>query len=102
MNQNEASDFAQKHPKIAAGLVDPSRFPTNVYRDYERILDKIESLWGSFRGQDYLEELLTTQRSDRKGFPDEVVSELIRLHLLHVKLYPGHKINPHDPFSNIL
>lgn len=102
MTSNEANDFAQKYPKIAAGLVAPERFPENAYRDYQRILEKIEALWGNFRGQDYLEELLTTQRTDRQGFPDVVASELIRLHLQHVELYPGHKINPHDPFSNIL
>lgn len=95
------ADFSQKYPKLARSLGDPMLFPVNAYRDYGRILEKVELLWGHYKGQDYLEELLTTLRPDRQGFPDAVASELIRLHLLHVKNYPGHKINPHDPFSAI-
>lgn len=93
--------FARKYPKLAQALGESSRYPLNVYQRFERILGRLEAVWGTLAGHEYLEALLMTERSDRQGFAEPVASELIRIHLLHIKQYPERHHNPNDPFSQI-
>lgn len=104
MDQNELdiTEFARKFPKLAQALGESSCYPLNVYLRFERILKQIESVWGTLAGHEYLETLLMTQRTDRQGFEDPVASELIRIHLLHIKHFPERHRNPYDPFAQIV
>jgi hypothetical protein len=103
MNEHdEAAEFARKFPKLARALEESSLYPLNVYARFERILKQIEAVWGTLAGHEYLETLLMTQRADRQGFEDPVASELIRIHLLHIKHYPERHANPNDPFARII
>lgn len=101
MNDTANDDFARKFPKLARALEQNSLYPLNVYSRFERILKDIESVWGTLAGHEYLETLLLTNRNDRQGFEDPVASELIRIHLLHIRHYPERHHNPNDPFSQI-
>lgn len=101
MDEINAAEFARKFPKLAHALEESSRYPLNVYLRFERILKQIEAVWGTPAGHEYLETLLMTQRTDRKGFEDPVASELIRIHLLHIKHFPQRNNNPYDPFAQI-
>lgn len=101
MDDTDAAEFARKFPKLASALEESSLYPLNVYARFERILKQIESVWGTLAGHEYLETLLMTQRTDRQGFDDPVASELIRIHLLHIKQYPERHHHPNDPFAQI-
>ena len=101
MDEINAAEFARKFPKLAQALQESSHYPLNVYLRFERILRQIETVWGTLAGHEYLETLLMTQRTDRQGFADPVASELIRIHLLHIKHFPERHSNPHDPFAQI-
>jgi hypothetical protein len=101
-NEMDIAEFARKFPKLATALGESSHYPLNVYLRFERILKQIESVWGTLAGHEYLETLLMTQRTDRQGFEDPVASELIRIHLLHIKQYPGRHGHPNDPFAQIV
>jgi hypothetical protein len=99
MDENASIEFARKFPKLARALEEGGLYPLNVYARYERILKQIEAVWGTPAGHEYLETLLMTQRSNRLGFDEAVASELIRIHLLHIKHYPERHRHPNDPFA---
>lgn len=101
MTDNETQEFTQKFPKLTQAVTGTSDLPLRAYREFERILAQIEATWGTLAGHEYLENLLMTQRTDRQGFSDGIASELIRLHLLHIQLYPERHHNPNDPFAQI-
>jgi len=50
---------------------------------YPKILERIEILWGSIELHNYLEHTLTTDRSNRQGFPLDVIQALGEIHLEH-------------------
>lgn len=101
MNDTTNAEFVRKFPKLANALESSGRYPLHAYSRFERILQQIEAVWGTLAGHEYLETLLLTNRTDRQGFDDPVASELIRIHLLHIKHYPERHHNPNDPFSQL-
>jgi hypothetical protein len=58
-------------------------YPHGLERQFPRIFEKIMSLWDSPELDAYLAELMMTTRSNRQGFPQEVASDIIYLHMLH-------------------
>ena len=102
MNDATTEEFVRKFPKLSQALSENSLYPLQVYSRFERILQQIEAVWGTLAGHEYLETLLMTDRADRQGFEHDVASELIRIHLLHIRQYPERHHNPHDPFAQIL
>lgn len=54
-------------------------YPTHLERDFERILIKIEALWDTPQIHDYFSDLLIDKRGGRRGFPKEVLADIIRL-----------------------
>lgn len=101
MTETDIDAFARKYPKLARALEESSLYPINAYKRFERILERIEAVWGTLAGHEYLETLLMTERHDRQGFDEPIAGELIRIHLLHIKHYPERHHNPNDPFSQI-
>ena len=73
-------------------------FPEQLSQRYMRILQKINDVWGTAGALSHLDELILPNRTDRQGFPPEVVSELVALKQLHEFVYPVR--NPHvwDPY----
>lgn len=65
-------------------------YPHALEKQFPRIFEKIMSLWDSPEFDAYLGDLMMTTRSDRQGFPQEVASDIIYLHMLHeTKDKPG-------------
>ena len=50
---------------------------------FPRVFRKIMGLWDSPEFDAYLAELMTTTRTDRQGFPQDVASDIIYLSMLH-------------------
>lgn len=46
---------------------------------FKRIADAIELMWGSPELDVYFIDLVISKREDRKGFPDEVLTAIIKL-----------------------
>ncbi|MCK6410813.1 MAG: ankyrin repeat domain-containing protein [Azonexus sp.] len=69
-----------KHPLFAAMGKD---YPIHLETQYERILIKIEELWGMPLIEDYFSDLLIDKRGGRQGFPSEVVKDIVKLREYH-------------------
>lgn len=61
----------------------PDRYPHNLERDHARILYNLMQCWGEPEFDPMMQNLLVSTRSDRAGFPPEIVSELMFLSQLH-------------------
>lgn len=69
----------------------PDVKPIALVRDYARIANLVAAAWGdqkSFAG--YMESLLTDQRGNRRGFPPDVLSELVALYRYHEAVKEAH------------
>jgi len=73
-------------------------FPEQLARQYVRILQKINELWGLPATITYLDELIMPSRLDRQGFSPEVALELATLKQLHEYTYPVRNLNTWDPY----
>lgn len=58
-------------------------YPHSLEKHFPRILEKIMSLWDSSEFDAYLADLMTTTRTNRQGFPQQVASDIIYLNMLH-------------------
>jgi hypothetical protein len=62
-------------------------YPTVLAEKFPRILARIVELWGKPELDAYFQnDLLTTNRPNRQGFPPEVAVELFRLSNYHASL----------------
>ena len=70
----------------------PNQYPQMLAEKYPHVLEKIVQLWNSPDGQAYLADLLhptiSGGRFDRKGFPEKVWQEILRLNELYMKPRP--------------
>jgi len=73
-------------------------FPRRLLEEFPRILQKLEQLWGSRQATQYLQSLLFSDRTDRVGFEEEVMRELMQLTQVHHRLFPEESRDPSDPF----
>lgn len=71
-------------PKIPPRKVIGEKFP--------KILVRIELLWGSLELHNYLEHTLFTDRSNRQGFPVDVLRALGEIHTEHMLVLKQKKI----------
>ncbi len=70
-------------------LLPAHRRPYALARKHVRIVNMIAALWHrpeECRG--YLDELLIDRRGERKGFPADVLQDLVGLRRLHEELFP--------------
>jgi uncharacterized protein len=65
-----------KHP-LFASLGD--EYPHSLEQQFDRILIKIEQLWDTPEIDDYFSDLIIDKRGGRKGFPQEVLNDIVRL-----------------------
>ena len=65
----------------------PRIAPREVLREkFPRILEKVNSLWGTLELHKYFQQTQLMDRSGRQGFPDEVVAALGELNNEHMTL----------------
>lgn len=89
-----------KYPRLNAAFGDaPEAFPHALAQEHERIIRKIEALWGSVEAIPYLNSLMMSERAGRGGFPDEVMTELLSLKEAHEAAHPGMGFSVLDPFT---
>jgi hypothetical protein len=72
----------------AAEVAPPTKIPPRkvIGEKFPKILTRIELLWGSMELHNYLEHTLFTDRSNRQGFPVDVLQALGELHVEHTRL----------------
>jgi hypothetical protein len=76
-------EYADKYPKVLEEF-----FP--------HVFDKLIELWGKDEMHAYLDELMMSNRPDRKGFPDAAAAEVWEISSVYAKQYP-----PRTPLSPI-
>ncbi len=101
MDTDRPGRDGEKFPKIAAAFAKMGGvFPQTIARNHERLIRKIEALWGTHEAIPYLNSLMLSDRSQRSGFSEKVLAELVTLKQAYEFTYPGMGVNPHDPFAN--
>jgi hypothetical protein len=70
-----------KNPRLADILCDsPEKYPYALEARFERILDRIMTLWNDSSAlQSYFEELMVDKRGERQGFPQDVARDIFTL-----------------------
>ena len=84
-------------------------FPESLATKFARILQRVELFWGSREAVIYLNSLLLGDsdslgrkyRTGRRGFPMDVLKELIMLKQVHEFTFPVFNTSPYDPFSGL-
>lgn len=61
-------------------------YPKHVEQEYPHVLEKIAALSGAPEMERFFEDLLLTQRTDRKGFSTEAFGEMLALLNIYRKL----------------
>lgn len=72
-----------KHMKYERFKPLGAHYPHALEQKYERILGKIDELWGKPDIDAYLSDLLLDKRGGRKGFPSDVLADIMRLSQYH-------------------
>lgn len=99
------------YPNVAGAFIQAeAAFPESLARDFARILQRIELLWGNSEAVTYLDSLIlgdgsdnpgSPRRTDRQGFPAAVLEDIVLLKQVHEFLFPSLNISPYDPFSGL-
>lgn len=67
--------------------------PRKIIGEYfPKILARIELLWGTIELHNYLEHTVFTDRSNRQGFPADVLQALSEIHVEHTQVLKQKKI----------
>ncbi len=89
-----------KFPRLAAAFAEnPENFPHVTAKNHERLILKLDTLWGSKEAVPFLEGLILTDRGGRAGFSLEVMSELLTVKEFYEVKFPALCATPFDPFS---
>jgi len=77
-------------------------YPYKLAQQFPHILEKIAIMWDSPEFDSYLNRFMLDKREHpRQGFPAEVASEILRLSILHSKLFNTTSNNAWTDASNI-
>ncbi len=77
-----------KAPRAPALPPDIAPSFTLVQDQFPKISEKITLMWGSVLLQQYLSKIIFDERGGRQGFPEQIVSALMRLYEYHGSLVP--------------
>lgn len=80
-------------------------YPYALESKYQRILEKMMSLWDEDEIDNYFIELMVNNRDNRSGFPPDIAAEILHLSLIHAAQEDPSKIKgiwdaPSDSFVN--
>jgi ankyrin repeat protein len=79
-----------KHKRLAKLVRNrPEKYPHELERHYERVLDRIMTLWGTPEAEQCFLDLLVDGRGSRSGFPVKVAEEIYFLSELHSLTFNG-------------
>lgn len=102
-NTLDVNTNQNQYPRLSSSLKSAeAKFPELLARDYARILQRVELLWGTKEAVNYLDSVILgdgSVRSERQGFPIEILNEIALLKQMHEYLFPSLDVNPYDPFS---
>ena len=87
LNWNIELDFNLHNAKPQEEPAQPPKIPPRqiIGEKFPKILARIEILWCSLELHKYLEETLFTDRSNRQGFPIDVMRALGEIHAEHTR-----------------
>lgn len=95
-----------QYPKLSESLESAeAKFPELLAKSYPRILTRLELVWGNKEASDYLNSIFlgdSDGRTNRQGFPVEILKEIVYLKEMHDFLFPSLSVDPFDPFSGYL
>lgn len=84
MDNRDSYDIPALRQRMLAALGEKAEaYPHQIEQRYPHILEKLVQFWGRAEADAYLNGLMVADRADRKGFPDEVASELFKLSMIH-------------------
>lgn len=100
------SAYQNQYPRLYESLKSAeAKFPELLEKNYPRIVQRVELLWGAKDAVDYLDSLFMgdssdhSGRSERQGFSMEILKEIVLLKQMHEFLFPTLDVDPYDPFS---
>ncbi len=67
-----------------------------IGENFPKILERIELLWCSLELHNYLEQTIFTDRSNRQGFPKDVMHALGKIYIEHSRILKQKKIISED------
>jgi len=81
----------------------PEKYPRLLQRDFPHVWNRLMHLWGTPEFEPYMHDLMIDKRGGRRGFPLDVVAELIFLGELHDMFQrKGYKLPKiEDPWKTI-
>ena len=59
-----------------------------IKQEFPKLYDNIVLFWGSKDFLEYIEKTVTSDRTNRQGFPPDIMQELFKIQTIHDKLYP--------------
>lgn len=68
---------------------------------YPNISNKIAALWGTVQLHKFLNQVIIDDRGNRQGFPQPIISALMRVFQNHSKVVP-HALPPDDTWDHVL
>jgi len=93
----------ESYPKVCKAFASmPDHFCYALAERHPRLMDNIESVWGTRQCIDFLDGLMLADRPDRQGFSLPVMSDLMMLKEVHETLFPALSFNANDPFSTMV
>jgi hypothetical protein len=68
---------------------------------YPNISNKIAALWGSVQLHKYLNQVIIDDRGNRQGFPQPIISALMRIYQHHTTVLPD-ALPPDSAWDHVL
>lgn len=72
-----------------------------IKEHYPIISNKISALWGTIQLHKFLNQVIIDDRGNRQGFPQPVISALLRVYQYHTRLVPN-ALTPDDTWDHAM
>lgn len=89
-----------RHPKLEGAFASiPDQYPAQLAARYPRVFAEIVKRWETTELDEYFPQLLLQDRSDRQGFPPEVLKDIFALYNVH-ESWKAHCANKQDLWAD--